>query len=334
MSLQRQFSAFVVIVALASLPTFVNADMHYSPDPDSCEIIGSTDLYGIGFRVGSYLNWAAISLALMLVPEPAIPTFISIQLVNTSIFICFFATVFQTGGNKAFLSLESWIVFKETILLDFNLVYTAFWICGSVERIRPILCLLAFTWSLLCFTLAYITNIGLVSGQREACLPLFDHTSKLVQIFMTVFLSLGGLIALGVCLWCSWRTFRCTRASRSPAYSHETSRHLQQIFGAWDSRINPVKAFFIIISVATGIASIVGLENILKRYDISTAEASFTSASQLNPFLMGLFNLIYVLFCSYEHGVAAWPLTHWCHEIRIWLDYLMHPSKIHSQSMC
>lgn len=334
MILQRQFSIIVVVVAFASLPAFVSADMHYTPDPGSCEIIGNPDLYGIGVRVGFYLNWAAMCLAIMLVPDHAILTFISINLLNLSIFICFFANMFRGGVSNAFLSLEIWIVLGETFMLEINLVYAAFWIFESLERFRPTLCLIMFIYSLICFGLAYIMAIGRVSEQREACLPLFEHTNKSTQIVTTVFFAFLGLAIFAFCLWNLWRTFRYNRPTRPHAHGHEPRHILWQILGGWKSRINSVKVLIIILAVGIGIGVIVRIENILKTYEINTAEASFTSAGQLNPFFLGLFNLLYVLWRSYEQGVAAWPLTYWCHEMRIYLDYSIYWSKISSQFIC
>ena len=334
MNRQRHILAFVVMVALSSLPAFVSAEMHYSPDPDSCEIIGNPDLYGIGVRVGFYLNWAAMCFAIMLVPDHAIPTYISIQGLDLSISICFFANVLQRGVSKAFLPLECEIMEAETLLLGQSLLYPAFWIFGSLERFRPIACLITFTYSIIFFALAFRTAIGQVSEQRAACPLLSDHINKSTQIFMAVTSALAGLMSLAYCLWNLWETFRYNRPSRSQAWRHEPHHSLWQRLGGWESRINPQKATAIFSGVLIGTLSIVRLEVTLKRYKISTADASFTSASQLSPFLLGLFNLLYVFWRSYERGVAAWPLIYWCHEIRMWLDYLMHPSKTYPHSLC
>ena len=334
MTIERQHRIFVVIVALACLPAFVSAEMHYSPNLESCEIVGDADLYGPGVRCGFYLNWAAMCLAITLVPDHAILTFISINWLNLSTFICFFVNMFQRGVDKGFYIIESEIMVFETLVLNIFIVGAAFWIIGSVERFRPILCFLTFMYSLILFAIAYIAAAGQLLEQRKECLALFRHVDKAMQISMAVIVALCGLICLGTCLWNLWKTFRYNRPSHSQAHKHKDDQDLWLKLGDWESRISPTKALLLIIIIATGIAAIVSLEGDLKQYEISTAEASFTSTSQLNPFLLGLFNLLYVLWRSYERGVAAWPLTFWWHEIQIWIGFLMHRSKISCQSVC
>lgn len=305
--------------------------MHYSPDPDSCEIIGNPDLYGIGVRAGFYLNWGTMCLAIMLVPDHAIPTFTSIQFLNLSIFFCFFANVLRGGVAKSFLILECGIMEMETLLLDLNLVLPVIWIFGSLGRFRPVACLVAFMYSLICFAIAYTTAIGQVSEQREACTLLSKHINKSTHIGMAVPWALSGLLTLAYCLWNLWGTFRYNRPCRSQAGQHEPCQFEWQ---SWESRINPFKAIVLVFAILIGAIDIVYLEGSLKKYKISTAEASFTATSQLNPFLLNLFHLLCVLWCIYQRGVAAWPLTYWCHELRLWLRDLMHPSKLRPQSMC
>ncbi|KAH8771216.1 hypothetical protein F5882DRAFT_465435 [Hyaloscypha sp. PMI_1271] len=51
----------VLVVLLAFFPSAA-ANTYFTDEPDSCRIIGDVDVYGIGIRLGYYLQYIAAAL--------------------------------------------------------------------------------------------------------------------------------------------------------------------------------------------------------------------------------------------------------------------------------
>ncbi|KAI4098236.1 MAG: hypothetical protein L6R37_006606, partial [Teloschistes peruensis] len=71
-------------------PRITAASTHYLADPDSCQIVGDTDLYGIGVRVGLYLQWLSLFLAVVFAsPNEAIHAFTASNIITLAVFTSF-----------------------------------------------------------------------------------------------------------------------------------------------------------------------------------------------------------------------------------------------------
>ena len=306
--------------------------MRYSPDHNSCEIIGDPDLYGVGVRVGLFLQWAAILLAILLVPGDAISAFISVIVLNLSIFVSFFSNAIGNELGKLLSFLELWIVAKETFVLDLGLLPASFWIYGYRERFRPLWCITMIMYSLMLFALVYLIAAEQASVQRKGCEDIVKHDNKGIREGWVIYPTLNGLLALGLCLWNLWLYY--SRQSRLRAHGHGRLHFLSRRYGDWESQLNLIQSFVLLFAVVDGVYAISILETSLKQHKVSTATESFSSTSQLIPFLCGLLNLLYVFWRSFKTGLATRPLTSWCYEMRIALDYLLHQSKVSSQAIC
>lgn len=334
MSSCRQYLAFSLSVALMFLPAVVNANARYSLDPNSCEIIVDTDLCGPGVRVGLCLQWAAIFIAMLLVPDDAISAFPSANVLTLSTIISFFSDALGNEPRQHLLVLELWIVVGETFNLYLGFIPAIFWIYEYKERFRPLWCTTNIIYSLILFTLAYLVAVNQASAQKKGCKRISVHESKRDRIYGAGFLTVCGLITLSTCLWNLRRFFRYYRRSRLGAHGHDQHHFLSRRYGYWEAHLNLVKSLVLLIAVVGGTYAISYNKADFARYEISLDIASFGSTSQLIPFLGGLLNLLYVFWRSFEKGVVTWPLTSWCSKMRMALDYLVHRSKITSQAIC
>ena len=182
MGFSRHHVALSIFVALAFVPAIVSATATYSPDPHSCEIIGDSELYGIGIRIGSYLQWAAIFLAILLVPENAIGAFLASNVLTLAIVISFFNGAMRIDSSRTFISTEWDIVVSENWALYSGFLPAIFWIYNCRERFRPILSVQVIIYGLVWFEMAYIVAIQEASERREGCKHISKHYSMGMRV--------------------------------------------------------------------------------------------------------------------------------------------------------
>lgn len=91
----------------------VNAATRFSEEPGSCQIIGDTDVYGLGIRIGFYLQWFSFPVALLVDPNEAH----SLQVTFNSFSI---AVLLNTliNSNTSLLLVEWYIVVNMTVVLN------------------------------------------------------------------------------------------------------------------------------------------------------------------------------------------------------------------------
>lgn len=330
----RHYIALFGFVILASVLVIVDATTVYSPDPHSCEIIGDTDLYGVGVRIGSYLQWAAIFLAILLAPENAIDAFTAANVLTLAVFISFFNDAIRNELGRPLLGKEMCIVVGESLVLYSTLLPAIIWIYKSWERVKPRLCIQIILYSLMAFTTAFVIATEEAPVQKKDCKSAPKHHTKGSRVFWATFWFLPGIIALGWCLWNLCRFFRSSRRSNSRGNEQDRPHCLARTYGEWNSRLNLVKFYFLMYLVVTPILVIGSTEAGLKHDQISTASATFSSTSQLYPFLCGLFNLLHICWRGFNKGRINWPVTSWYHELRTALNYLMHRNKLSSETVC
>src|SRR5579859_6772859 len=102
------------LVAVTFLFTPGTALTIFDPnDPKSCKIIGDADIYGIGIRIGFYLQWASVLFAIWLVPEVTKNIRINTNIVTTALYI----NLFRGAHLNGLIFLEGFLVFWMTVLL-------------------------------------------------------------------------------------------------------------------------------------------------------------------------------------------------------------------------
>lgn len=334
MGCSRCHVALSTFVALAFVPAIVSATTIYSPDPHSCEIIGDPELYGIGIRIGSYLQWAAIFLAILLVPENAIGAFLAANVLTLAIFISFFDGAMKNDASRTFLLKEWSIVLFENWVLYLGFIPAIFWIHSHMERSRLILSLQIILYGIVFFEWAYIFAIQEPPERREGCKNILKHYSRGKRIFGTISIASGGALSLVTSLLSLWQQFRRSRQSSSRVAKHDELQSDARYLREWNSQLNRVKFSVVMFPVAIAISVISYTEAGLKHDQINTSTAPFNSTSQLIAFLVGLFNLLYICWHSLQKGWENWPLTSWYRELRTALDYLLHRNKLSSEAIC
>jgi len=104
----------LLLVTLVLLVTSSVAVTHFVEDPRSCQIIGDTDVYGIGIRLGYYLQWVAVLFATVLAPAEAATARTASNIVNLAVLI----NTFYSASNDGLIAADWWIVFWMTITLS------------------------------------------------------------------------------------------------------------------------------------------------------------------------------------------------------------------------
>ncbi|KAI5777521.1 hypothetical protein EDC01DRAFT_635678 [Geopyxis carbonaria] len=113
------------LVVFLSLAITASANTRFASEPaDSCQILGDGDVYGLGIRLGFYLQWLSFTLALVFNREEA-------HSVRVSFNIFSIAVLFNTflGAKDSIMVVEWYIVFNMTVILS---IVTMF--CGVGPR--------------------------------------------------------------------------------------------------------------------------------------------------------------------------------------------------------
>ncbi|KAJ9150069.1 hypothetical protein NKR19_g5457 [Coniochaeta hoffmannii] len=106
---------FKSLVSLLCLVTTVSAGSYYAnDDPESCKVIGDVSMYGLGIRLGYYLQWAAAILSVYLAPELVKTLYVTFAGVSIASLAC----VFQNLRSGYFAALEFHIILLLTAFLS------------------------------------------------------------------------------------------------------------------------------------------------------------------------------------------------------------------------
>jgi hypothetical protein len=100
---------------LVCLITVASAGSYYAnDDPESCDIIGDVSMYGLGIRLGYYLQWAAAILSVYLAPDLVKTIYVSFATISIASLVC----VFENLRNGYFVALEFHIILLLTAFLS------------------------------------------------------------------------------------------------------------------------------------------------------------------------------------------------------------------------
>ncbi|MCJ1453523.1 hypothetical protein MMC28_003870 [Mycoblastus sanguinarius] len=292
-------SIFAIIVLAASLlPAPVSAYTYYTSEPGSCVIIGDTDLYGIGIRLGLYLQWLAIFLACLLSPPDAISSFIASNVLTSSIFIGFLSGDWDRG----IVIVEWFLVLHETSSLYAGLILLIVCCYGSLKNCQMMWLTLSVSYGTVASVSPYILIVYGGKGRKEGCHNPLDSVSPTMSAVVLCFVALLGLLL-------NFRPLVQRIARKVDASTLRFSK--RRIFGGRGLQSYRFKLLSVIIAVVFGILFITRVENTLVRAEIDTSVANLKDTSQLIPFLSGLFNLVYICYCGWDVGPRNWPIRNW-----------------------
>ena len=295
---------FTVIVLAASFwPAPTNAYTAYSSEPGSCVIIGDTDLYGIGIRIGLYLQWLSIFLACLLSPIDAISSFIASNALTFAIFVSFLSGDWDRG----IVIVEWFLVVHETFSLYSGLILPILSCYDSMKYCQMMWLTVSLIYSTVAFVSPYVLIVYGRKGRKDGCHnPLSSDSPIMTAVLLCFFASIA--------LLSNFRPLFQRIAGKSDALTLCVREW--PIFGSRRFQIRRFRLLSVIIAVTGGILFITRIETTLKHGKVDTSRAKLNDISQLIPFLTGLFNLVYICYCGWYVSPADWPVRKWYVEFK------------------
>ncbi|KAL8630938.1 hypothetical protein Q9189_003355 [Teloschistes chrysophthalmus] len=157
-----------LLLVLATGPHITAASTHYLTDPSSCQIVGDTDLYGIGVRVGLYLQWLSLFLALVFASSnEAIHAFTASNVITLAVFTSFLVGINDDADGLVFVDFP--IVVCLTFALSIGLVIAALFAYKDNTGTRIMACTLISIYSCPVYMLPWVAFKGYVQNNRPHC---------------------------------------------------------------------------------------------------------------------------------------------------------------------
>ena len=283
--------AILVLILLQTQATLQYTQ--FDPDTDSCVIIGDPDLYGLGIRLSFYLSWSGAFASVLFKRHDACREVRkAANLVALAVLIDLI--IGTTQGSFALL--------EFSIVAPLALLPVGITIMTSGLKKKDLLSMI-FT----CMVTAIDCGIQpwlyfgiLHQGYRKGCevdvfffAPIYAYNSHWIG-FCKFSAVLTALMAVFLVFW----ALRATIKGRPiVAMSLEDG---QQLYGGWDTSgitgprfLSPALHIFqFVMGLFTAAVLIAFVEKTIQINEIEMREASLRNASQLIPFIVGLFSLI------------------------------------------
>jgi hypothetical protein len=289
-------------------------------DPDDCHIVGDANIYGLGIRIGYYLQFIAAVLSPYLAPNQLI----NICLAFSAFTLASFAAVYENAVQGYFISLDWHITVVLTMCLGFaTFVFnpglreatipeyihpmSAFYPTWTGGKIKPTfygpLGALYLLVAMDFFTAPWMYWKGNYQGTKDGCnmyfylsLGIFAfwvniHNRKWI-IVIKILSILGTFLGLIMCL-CGllllWVASSLERGTTEPRVATGSK---------W------IKIVYTHAQLFTGGWAIAIIELTLKRNKIDLSGTSITSSGQLIPLLVGALSLCNV-FLTYIRNTMS-----------------------------
>jgi hypothetical protein len=275
----------------------------YTDDPNSCQLIGDPDVYGIGLRLSYYLAYASGLIALAAGHHAAIQD--AKKGLNIITFVIFIILLNNTVNNS-FALLEWLIVSSLVMFIPVSVFVSAIIIdIGKVDDLIGSGIIL-FHWSLFCVLQPWLLFTLREQGRRSQCeakqfffayLDLYNPRFVLLSKFCAIICCIMGVVLIpgsiflvgkGMAKSISLRT-KDTSESQTPADttgSAETSSDERNEAGmsTLEKYANYLKAGMAL----TGVYTIVYTEKMISGNNIDLSDVPLSSTGQLVPFIVGL----------------------------------------------
>lgn len=299
-------ACLLLTATIFALAAPVDANTHYISGSGTCQLVGDTDLYGIGIRIGLYLQWASILIALVIAPSESIPTFTASNIITFAIIISLLA-----GISDESLVVADWIIVTcLTFVLFIGL--TPGVLINYFDHLRSTMMfgVLCVMYSVILIPLPWVAFVGWSRGQTSSChfkswLMLNNESFPGEQGASTLPKSMsivGGLI--GVCMLCSALFFICRRLWLGHGEEGTNpTENLSWERREWSTLRSPIRVSFVTLTaLGFGTLAITTVEIAIARNHIDLSIAPLTSTSQLIPFLSGLINLVVICWSAFCGG--------------------------------
>lgn len=253
-----------------------------SGDPKTCHILGDTDIYGLGVRLGFYLHYFSTIFAIWLDPTASCSVRTQLNIFTIAVFI----NVYRTAKSEGSLfMLEFFIVTNMTLFLTMGTVpitLRQLWIS------KTSVCTMAVLWIVWMFASPWVAFKEQLSGRKPGCsvnLVLFfvpvDAYSSVWDIAFKVssaLLVVGGVVYL-VLLGIAGVLY----------FGMDHKRRDEMDSAARGEEDVPLKRKIIqtIQMIVTGTFCVSMVEYTIMENKIDLSAAPITSTGQLLPVLVG-----------------------------------------------
>ncbi|OAA59193.1 hypothetical protein SPI_06395 [Niveomyces insectorum RCEF 264] len=287
-------AALLPLLLLAARPAA--AFTHYD---NACHIVGDTDIYGIGVRIGYYLTWFAAVLAVGINSNKGITD--TLKAVNV-MFCAVLIVLIRNVGLGSFAVLEWQIAVGLVLILPLSPLIFAFILGGPGLASWGVLFVL---YGLYACLLPWLFWMKLDQGRHVHCPEVrmwifasFDfyntHYIKFLKA-LSIIACFGGafIVVLGLYLIYSrmdgnrtladtWIAEKVKENTDAPAPSSEDT--------------SGARLVLVLLFLFGGGLTIATTEKIIHLNQIDLSDANFSNTGQLIPFLVGLFAVISTIF--------------------------------------
>lgn len=283
------------LVQLLMLSAFLApaaATTHFSDEPNSCQIIGNPDIYGIGIRLGFYLQTAAVLLAIWFAPRQ---TSIA-RAASNVISIAVLANTFRDSTRGSLVAIEWYIVIWMVVILPLsNVPMTKALLRVSAPSYGIMLTIIC----MVIYSQVWLAYHGFEIGHKPGCdakIFLFRGISVYHSTWRKYLkgLSIIGCF-IGLCVFA--RAVYCLGKSA---------------FGKWNGADYPekdedyglhIKLYYTLGNSINLVLTTVQIEKTIKINKINLSAAPLTSSGQLIPFVIGICTVAATLGAAFKAKV-------------------------------
>jgi hypothetical protein len=277
---REEFAALYSLVFLLIPPA--DAFTKYTNKPGSCQIEGDADVYGLGIRLGFYLQWAAVMLGTWIAQDQVEMARIASNIVTVA--VC--TNMFRGVSHGALIAADWWIVCSMTFVLTIGYI-----------PVRPILLktptsslvFLSLLWSMITVAECWVWFKGVDIGHREGCtvkifvvflkVNVYNTTLRTIFKVKSVLANIIGAIFV-IRLVCKW----LGSVVRFRIEGTEGGSSKPKAYGYM------LEAGLTVFQLIFGVFAILQIELTIKINNISVS-APITSSGQLIPLVAGVFTL-------------------------------------------
>ena len=272
---------------LATTPLLAHAISVQNPD---CTVEGDSDIYGIGVRIGYYLQWASIVISFFTAPKYASTARVASIITTLAIYIVALRNM-QQGTLVALDYPLLWEI--TTLLLLFNWPTTE----NSFKRHGGALAVMLLTWAIYYFASPWAYFKALDQGKQPNCVVYtfiftpIDMNSNGFETFLKVMGVFGvftGVLCIGGAIY----------------FFGLWIENFQEDIEEDDNKPNAASMSIGFMALVSGPIAIAFTEMTLKINDVTFPGTSLTSTGQLIPFLIGIFTVLAAIVGALKNSMT------------------------------
>lgn len=258
-----------------------SAFTHFESDTASCTIAGDPDVYGIGIRIGLYLQWAAVLVATIFNPSQTRVARTTTNILSVSVFI----NTFRTLSENNLVALEWYIVTWLIFFLNIGNVPPSI---ARLHESTGSFATMLLLWLCVIGTQPWLYFVGVDNGRRTGCdLLVFLFGSISVygkwRISGKVFSVIGCFCGFGALA----AAVNVLLAGTAPPDLNDDNDHR-----------NTAIYVLSFIQFVSGTISILMVEMTIRINNVDMGSISLLDSGQLIPTLIGIFTLGSICFSS------------------------------------